>query len=422
MEIVVAGAGIGGLAAALSLHAAGIPQVTVLEQAAPIRPLGVGLNILPNAVRELSELGVFDDVAARAVRTGELALFNHLGQLIWCEPRGEAAGYRWPQLSVHRGHLQAVLARAVRERLGAGAVRQGARVTGFTPAPGGRVRAQAQDASTGRTFEVEADVLVAADGVNSAVRARLYPDEDGPCSNGMVMWRGTAWAEPFLDGATMAVIGDTTQRIVFYPIATATATATDPDRVLINWVTGRPAGRGGRQRNDWQRTTDPDQVLRHFGGWRFGWLDIPAVVRATEIVYEYPMVDRDPLPRWTFGRVTLLGDAAHAMYPMGSNGATQAIVDGRALAYHLATSGDVDTALARYEADRRPRTTAVQLDNRRMGPEIVIDLANQRAPDGFDRIGDVFPPGELSAISARYAKTAGFDVETVNTSPSYTVT
>jgi 2-polyprenyl-6-methoxyphenol hydroxylase-like FAD-dependent oxidoreductase len=189
--------------------------------------------------------------------------------------------------------------------------------------------------------------------------------------------------------------------------------------VLINWVAARPADSDPDGRGDWSREVAVADVLDHFGHWRFGWLDIPAILGAASKVYEYPMVDRDPLPQWTFGRVTLLGDAAHAMYPMGSNGATQSIIDARALAHALAaTGGDVPQALAVYEAERRPAMTLLQASNRRQGPEAVITTVHQRAPDGFDHLHDVISERELAEVSARYASTGGFDVETVNTRPS----
>ncbi len=418
MDILIAGAGIGGLTAALSLHAAGFGAIRIIESAKELRPLGVGLNILPNAVRELSELGLLDALSARAILTRELAFYNRHGNLIWSEPRGRHAGHRWPQLSIHRGHLQGVLAAAVEARLGERAILTGARVNGFTEAPGGRLRVTLEHRTTGATEVVETDLLIGADGVRSSVRAALYPGEGEPPSNGLVMWRGTTWARPFLTGQSMIVAGDESRRVVLYPIVPGSM---PEDPVLINWIAARPMAGDAQRRGDWSRSVAHAKVLEHFGSFGFDWLDIPAVIRAAREVYEYPMVDRDPLPRWTFGRVTLLGDAAHAMYPMGSNGATQAIIDARALAYHLRTSTDVDEALAAYERDRRPVTTSVQINNRQEGPEVVIKLANQRAPQGFTRIEDVIPRRELMEISERYARAAGFDPETLNSRASYSV-
>ncbi|MGW0811251.1 flavin-dependent oxidoreductase [Nonomuraea sp. NPDC002799] len=388
MRIVIAGAGIGGLAAALSLHAAGFEDVTVHEAAREIRPLGVGINLLPHAVRELTELGLAPDLERIGVATAELAYFNRYGTPIWSEPRGTGAGYAWPQYSVHRGRLQLLLLDAVTERLGADAVRTGSRVTG----PGAE------------------DLLIGADGIHSAVRAHLYPGEGPPPWNGLVLWRGMTYGEPFLTGRSMIMAGDGTQKFVAYPIETG-------ERTLINWIAEQPLDGAAPDRGDWNRPADPAEIAEHFAGWSFDWLDVPGIIARTERAYEYPMVDRDPLPRWSDGRITLLGDAAHAMYPIGSNGASQAIIDARVLAHALA-HGD----LAAYEALRRPATTALQLSNRKMGPEVVMKLAHERAPGGFDDIEQVVPYEERAEIAASYKRTAGFDPAALKERPSWSVT
>ncbi|MEU8057719.1 flavin-dependent oxidoreductase [Microbispora bryophytorum] len=387
MRIVIAGAGIGGLTAALSLHAAGFEDVTVHEAASEIRPLGVGINILPHAVRELTELGLAGRLAEIGVATAELAYFNRYGTPIWSEPRGLGAGYAWPQYSVHRGTLQMLLLEAVVERLGPDAVRTGSRIT----SPG------------------DEDLLIGADGIHSAVRAHLYPGEGPPPWNGLVLWRGVTFGEPFLTGRSMIMAGDGTQKFVAYPIETG-------ERTLINWIAERPLDGEAADRGDWNRPADLAEIGRHFAGWRFDWLDVPGIIAGAETAYEYPMVDRDPLPRWTFGDVTLLGDAAHAMYPIGSNGASQAIIDARVLAWALAR-GD----LAAYEETRRPATTALQLSNREMGPEVVMKLAHERAPGGFDDVEQVIPHTERAEIAASYKRTAGFDPASLSERPSWSV-
>ncbi|MEU8251154.1 flavin-dependent oxidoreductase [Nonomuraea sp. NPDC048916] len=390
MRIVIAGAGIGGLAAALSLHAAGFGDVTVLEAVPELRPLGVGVNLLPHAVRELTELGLADRLAAIGMATAELAYFNRYGSAIWSEPRGLDAGYRWPQYSVHRGALQLMLLAAVRERLGPDAVHTGTRVDGAYP---------------------DCDLLVGADGIHSAVRARMFPGEGPPPWNGLVLWRGTTHGAQFLTGRSMIMAGDGVMKFVAYPIAL------DGDTALINWIAERPLGRDAADLGDWNRPADPEEILRHFGDWRFDWLDVPGIIKAAGVVYEYPMVDRDPLPHWSQGNAVLLGDAAHAMYPIGSNGASQAILDARVLAHSLATTGGIGA----YEEARRPVTTALQLANRGMGPEVVMKLAHERAPGGYDDIERVIPYRERAEIAASYKRTAGFDPALLNERPSWSV-
>ncbi|MGP4047416.1 FAD-dependent monooxygenase [Streptomyces sp. 2A115] len=416
MRILIAGGGIGGLSAALSLHAAGFTDVRIVEAATTIWPLGVGLNILPNAVRELTELGLYDRLAERAVITRELRFYSRHGRLIRQEPRGRAAGCHWPQLSIHRGDLQTVLAQAVRERLGTDAIVNGTRVVGCSPLPDAQVAVTTVRAGTGTVKAGRADLVIGADGIRSAVRASFYPEEGPPPSNGMVVWRGTTWAEPFLTGESMIVTGDGTRRIALYPVARH-PTGT---RVLVNWVAARPAATTGdrpTRRDEGHGTVTTARVLEHFGDWAFDWLDIPALLGGARRVHQHPMVDRDPLPRWTFGNVTLLGDAAHAMYPMGSNGATQSIIDARVLAHALATADDIPQALARYEGERRPAMTRLQADYRRQGPESVTKV-HQRAPDGFRDLREVMSERELAQTSARCATASGLEREYVNTRPA----
>lgn len=398
MRILIAGGGIGGLAAALSLHAAGFTEVTVAESAGEIRPLGVGVNLLPHAVRELTELGLAPRLEETARATGELAYYDRYGSEIWREPRGLAAGYHWPQYSVHRGELQMMLLREVEAR--GVPVLTDRRLTGY-----GDAEAEFADGST-----LGFDLLVGADGIRSTVRASLYPDEGPPPWNGLVLWRGTTYGEPFLTGRTMIMAGDGERKFVAYPI-------TD---TLINWIAERPVTGEATGRGDWNRQVPAAEILPHFEEWRFDWLDVPGLIAGAEAIYEYPMVDRDPLPRWTHGRVTLLGDAAHAMYPIGSNGASQAILDARVLALHLTKFQDIGLALAAYEEDRRPPTTALCLANRQMGPEVVMKLAHERAPGGFTDIEQVIPLAEREAIAASYKRTAGFHPDLLNDRPSYT--
>jgi 2-polyprenyl-6-methoxyphenol hydroxylase-like FAD-dependent oxidoreductase len=406
MKALVIGGGIGGLTAALSLHAAGI-EVELFEQADGIKELGVGINLLPHAVAELAALELLDRLDATGIRTHELIYCNRFGQRIWREPRGLEAGHAWPQVSIHRGHLQGLLARAVRERIGADAIRLDHRLTGFAEMAGGVV-ARLVDRRGGPLLERRGDVLIGADGIHSAIRAQLHPAEGPPKWNGHMLWRGCVEDEPFLTGRSMIIAGDIREKVVLYPISRPSF---DRGRSLSNWAVWVRLGDGTApppRREDWSRRGSCEDALRHFARWRFDWLDVPALMRRTPVCYEYPMCDRDPLERWSFGRVTLLGDAAHPMYPVGSNGAAQAIIDGRVVAQALAAHADPVEALRAYEARRLAATTAIVLSNRQMGPERVIDMAAERAPDGFTRIEDVIPYEELEAIAAQYRKVAGF--------------
>ena len=412
MKVLVAGGGIGGLSLALSLHAAGLEGVEVFEASPVVEELGVGINVLPHAVRELTELGLADDVAAAGLATGEFVMFNKHGQRIWGEPRGLGAGYRWPQYSIHRGRLLGVLHRAFLDRLGAKRMHTGHRV----------VRCLRDGASVGVEFAdggvAEGDVLVGADGVHSTIRAQLHPDEGPPLWNGITMWRAVARAEPFLSGATMAIVGHFGKRAVIYPI-----TPVGPDgRALINIVLEAKTTEGRPMpRQDWNHAVNRDEVRALFGSMRFDWIDLGMLIETAEQWWQYPMVDRDPLPGWSLGRVTLLGDAAHPMYPVGANGSSQAILDARTLAHDLALETTIDAALDTYETTRRPATSAVVLANRQVGAEKCMELAEARAPNGFRRIEDVFAPGELEELTTQYKRTAGFDPATLNERPSLTV-
>lgn len=408
MKVVVAGAGIGGLTTALRLHQDGI-DCEVVEQGREIRELGVGINALPHAVKELAALGLLDRLDEVAVRTTQLSYLHRLGQEILRRPCGLDAGFALPQFSVNRGRLQGVLLRAVRERLGADAVRTGHRLVGFDQdATGVRVRV-----TDGRD-DIRGDVLVAADGIHSTVRALLFPDEGPPRWNGVMMWRGATDWPVFGGGRSMLIAGGTAAKLVVYPIGQGRT----PGTTLTNWAvcirTGRP-GDPPPQRQDWSRPADPADLEEHLGRFHLPGVDHAALVRATPEAFAFPMCDRDPLPRWTHGRVTLLGDAAHPMYPMGSNGAGQAILDAAALSACLVRHpGDPAAALAAYEDERLTATGEVVLRNRVGGPESVIDEVERRAPDGFTDLADVIDAAELDAVVNGYAQVTGASKDQVN--------
>lgn len=413
MKIIIVGAGIGGLAAAISLHEAGLHDVSVYERSATIRGLGVGINLLPHALRELTELGIADTIAELGVEPRTLAYYNRFGQPIWHEPRGLDAGYRWPQLSVHRGRLQLALRDLAEARL-AEPIRLGHRLIEVTTNDDGTETATF--ATSAGTVEATADVIIGADGIHSALRALRYPTEGAPPWGGLTLWRGVTRTPAFLDGRTMIMAGDADQKFVAYPLAPADADG----RMLVNFIAERRVEGTGDA--DWNRAIDPAPIAELFRDWNFDWLDVPTAIATADEILEYPMVDRDALPQWTFGRTTLLGDAAHAMYPNGSNGGSQAILDARTLAFHLATTGDIDEALAGYEAARRPAMTALLASTRATGPERVMQLAAERAPEGFDDIDDVIPFAEREQIATGYKTAAGFLPSVLNERASLTPT
>lgn len=418
MNIVIAGGGIGGLSTALSLHDAGLDQVEIFESAPEPRELGVGINLLPHAVRELTELGLAAELEAVAIPTAELAYFTERGQHIWSEPRGREAGYHWPQYSIHRGQLLGILYRAVCERLGASRVHFGHSLRRFDSQGARRVWAEFERRD-GAAQRAEGELLVGADGVHSVVRRALYPDEGPPRWNGVTMWRGVTDGGPFLGGRTMFMAGTFARRVVIYPISRKHERG---GRALINWVAeARTQAGGPMPPQEWDHEGRLEDVLDVFSGFQFDWLDVPATIRAADQLLQYPMVDRDPLPRWTFGAVTLLGDAAHPMYPVGSNGASQAILDARVLARELALASGVAEGAAAYEAKRRPATSKIVLLNREVGPEQCMEIVAQRAPRGFTQIEDVISRAELEEISAHYKRAAGFDRDELNARPSLSV-
>ncbi len=406
MEVIIVGAGIGGLTLALTLHEAGISS-RVFESATEIRPVGVGVNILPHASKELCRLGLEDALASVAVTTRESVFFNRFGQRIYGEPAGRFAGYDWPQFSIHRGDLQRILLEAFNQRVGADRLFTGSRCVGFEQTDAG-VRAVFADPGGTAPTEREGDMLIACDGLHSIIRKQLHPHEGEPLYSGVNMWRGVTRWEPILSGASMVRAGWlATGKLVLYPIRDRI----DPEgRQLVNWVAELETPR--HTQRDWNRRGALSDFIAAYEDWHFDWLDVPAFMRAADAILEFPMIDQDPLPWWSRGRVTLLGDAAHPMYPRGSNGAGQAILDARSLADCLSTHGDVVQALQAYESARLEATSNVVKANRANPPDAILREVFERTGDRpFTHIDDVISAQELVALSDGYKRIAGYHRE-----------
>ncbi|WP_316193348.1 flavin-dependent oxidoreductase [Bradyrhizobium sp. SZCCHNRI1029] len=405
MKAIIVGGGIGGLTTALMLRARGI-DCELFEQADAIRELGVGINTLPHAIRELAQLGLLDRLDEVAIRTYELFYLTRRGQEVWHETRGLDAGHDVPQFSIHRGRLQSVIHQAVIQRLGPEKVHTGCRLGSFTQDEGG-VTAYFFDRTGAHVHTVRGDVLIGADGIHSKVRQTLFPNEGAPCWNGLMLWRGATDWPAFLTGRSMIIAGGLNAKAVIYPIAEGSSPATR----LTNWavlVRIGDANTAPPRREDWSRLGKTDELMPHVNGFSIPQVDFAAMVRATPEFWEYPCCDRDPLPYWSSGRVTLLGDAAHPMYPVGSNGASQAILDARALADALARSEHPRQALMAYEQKRLPMTAEIVASNRRGGPEGVIDAVEQLAPQGFTDINTILNYEAREGIVRGYASRAGF--------------
>ena len=399
MEVLIIGGGIGGLVLALSLHEAGI-ACRVFEAAPGIKPLGVGINLLPHGMRELTELGLQEKLARVAVETQELRFYNRYGQFIFREPRGRYAGYEWPQLSIHRADLHEVLLGEVRDRLGEDAVVLNMKCISLMEEQG-KVKAKFENG-----LFAEGSCAIGCDGIHSAVRKQLFPDEGPPAYQGINMWRGVTRMKPFLTGASMATAGWlAVGKLVIYPIRKELDAQ---GRQLLNWVAEIQSPRNVMQ--DWNLGGRIEDFFPTFADWRFDWLDCAAMLQDAEQVLEYPMVDRDPLPFWTQGRITLLGDAAHPMYPRGSNGAGQAILDARALVGCLKREADVPRGLKAYEEVRLKAANDLVLMNRSNPPDAILREVWQRSGDRpFARIEDVISNAELVALSEAYKRVAGFE-------------
>lgn len=417
--VLIAGGGIAGLTLALSCHQVGVRAV-VFESATEMRPLGVGINLQPNATRELIALGLEAALSEIGVETEEYGFYTKHGDEIWVEPRGRFVGYNWPQFSVHRGHLQMLLYQEVIERLGPDSVLTGCRAVGFENR-GDHVdllyrSGSDRDNKSAPVERAAGTVLIGADGLHSAIRAQMVPDEAPPNWGGAILWRGATRAKPFRGGASMALIGHATQRFVTYPISPV-----DPEtgEATMNWIAELTVDPTQQMKDtNWSQRATADDFLDRFTDWRFDWIDIPDMVTRTDEIFVYQMVDRDPLDRWTHGRASLIGDAAHVMYPVGSNGASQSIVDGRKLARSFLDNGVTAGALLAYEAELRPATARLVLANRGQGPDYVMQLVEDRSGGVYDRVSDVVSQEELAAHAQKYKGVAGLSIEELNASPS----
>jgi 2-polyprenyl-6-methoxyphenol hydroxylase-like FAD-dependent oxidoreductase len=412
--VIIAGGGIGGLATALTLHQIGVPCV-VFEAVREMRPLGVGINLQPNAVRELYDLGITkEDLDRVGVPAQEWALVGLNGNDIYSEPRGLLAGYNWPQYSVHRGQLHMLLYDKVVERIGAQAVKLGHRVAGYRKNPGGGVTALVESAD-GVTSEVQGALLIGADGIHSAVRAQMHPRQPPIHWGGAIMWRGTSWAKPIRTGASFVGLGTHRERMVFYPISPP-----DPKTglAMVNWIAEVTMDNAdGWKQSGWFRQVAISDFVHHFDNWVWDWLDVPALIEQADCAFENPMIDRDPVPTWQDGPVALLGDAAHAMYPTGSNGASQAIVDARVLGAAMVAHGVTSEALAAYDDKLCGPISQVVLRNRGAGPFGLLNMVDERCGGTFDNIDDVISAKERADFMAGYKAAAGFAVESLNKAP-----
>ncbi|MBL4812266.1 MAG: flavin-dependent oxidoreductase [Rhodobacteraceae bacterium] len=412
-RVIIAGGGIGGLSLALTLHEIGV-ECTVFEAVKALRPLGVGINIQPNAVRELFDMGIGAEALDKiGVSAQEWALLGQNGQEIYAEKRGIFAGYNWPQYAVHRGGFHMLLADAFRQRAGAEALQLGSRVTGYENHAGG-VTALIEHAD-GSQSRAQGAVLIGADGIHSAIRAQMHPEQPPIHWGGAVMWRGTTLAKPVRTGSSFVGLGTHRHRMVIYPISPV-----DPQTGLavINWIAEVTYDDPSKHENiGWFREVALSDFAHHFADWTYEWLDVPALIGGADTAYENPMIDRDPVPTWQDGSVALMGDAAHAMYPTGSNGASQAIIDARVLGAHFLKHGVNAAALQAYDAELCGPVSALILRNRGAGPFGLLNMVNERCGGVFDDIDDVISAEERAEYMGVYKSAAGFAMETLNAAP-----
>ena len=412
-EVLIAGGGIGGLVLALTLHQIGV-RCTVLESVRELKPLGVGINLQPNAVRELEDIGIGEaELDAVGIPAREWALVGLNGKDIYAEPRGKLAGYRWHQYAVHRGQFHMLLYRTVLERLGPDAVRLGCKVSGYRKEADGTVIALVERAD-GVTEERSGALLIGADGIHSAIRAQMHPDQPPIHWGGTIMWRGTARGVPIRSGSSFVGLGTSRHRVVLYPISHPDAEGLAD----INWIAEQTFDSDHDwTKAGWFRPVELSEFAHEFEGFVYDWLDLPALLAKSDLAYENPMIDRDPLPTWADGPVLLIGDAAHPMYPTGSNGASQAIIDARVLGRIMTEQGLTAASLAAFDAQLCGPIGQVAMRNRGAGPFGLLNMVDERCGGQFDDIDAVIPAEERAAFMLAYQKAAGFAKEQLNAAP-----
>jgi 5-methylphenazine-1-carboxylate 1-monooxygenase len=413
LNVAIVGGGICGLALALNLKHRGL-HCRVFERVPEIKPIGVGITLLPHAMRELTALGLGEELLAVGIENRESCFFNRFGQLIYKEPRGKYAGYDVPEVGIHRGRLHVILANAVRDRLGPDALRANHECAGIVQDEHG-VTIHFKETTTGRGLDsARADVVIACDGINSAIRKQYYPDERLAFA-GINSWRGITRRKPILDGRTYMRVGSIhTGKLVIYPIID---NVDGEGNQLINWMAD--IKRDTFVQNDWNQPGDLAAFLPVYENWNFDWLDVPQMIRDSEQILEYPMVDKDPIDVWTFGRVTLAGDAAHPMYPRGSNGAAQSLIDARTLADALLGQTDPRQALREYEAARVTAAANVVRTNREFPPDFINTKVEELVGDKpFENLDSYISQDELRTLSENYKRVAGFTITDVVAPPT----
>ncbi|MEP1205830.1 MAG: flavin-dependent oxidoreductase [Rhizobiaceae bacterium] len=412
-QVIIAGGGIGGLTLGLTLHQIGVPFV-VLESSREMRPLGVGINIQPNAVRELFDLGLDSErLDTIGVPAQEWALVGLNGREVYAESRGLEAGYNWPQYAVHRGELHMLLYRTLVERAGQDAVILGARVEEYTQ-PSGRGVGVIVRRSDGLTDDLSGSLLIGADGIHSVVRAQMHADQAPIHWGGAVMWRGTIRAKPLRTESSFIGLGTHRHRMVIYPISKVDSDGT----ALINWIAEMTWDNSeGWQNDSWFEEVSIDSFAHHFEEFRYDWLDVPSMLSAADCAYMNPMIDRDPVSTWVDGSAALMGDAAHAMYPTGSNGASQAIVDARVIGAAMLEHGVNANALNSYDDQLCSKVSELVLRNRSAGPFGLLNILNDRCGGIFNDIEAIIPQEERNEFMGKYKAAAGFAIETLNNAP-----